>query len=95
MRRVHQLKQGSQRWLRRASAQGLLCRLGTGCRGDGFRYWLPGREPLLWPGDQASDHLPPRKGGRLPDDQDGAVGEVDYLVRRAAQDEAGQVAAAP
>jgi hypothetical protein len=20
---------------------------------DPFRYWLPGREPLLWPGDSA------------------------------------------
>ena len=32
--------------------------------------------------------------GRSPDDQDRAVGEVDHLVRRAAQDQARQVAAA-
>jgi len=24
-------------------------------RGDGFRYWLPGREPLIYPGDKASE----------------------------------------
>jgi hypothetical protein len=26
-----------------------------GYRGDALRYWLPGREPLLWPGDSASE----------------------------------------
>jgi hypothetical protein len=29
--------------------------VGTGYRGDSFRYWLPGREPLLWPGSNASE----------------------------------------
>jgi hypothetical protein len=43
------------RWLKRATQQGLICRSGSGYRGDGFRYWLPGREPLLWPGDNASE----------------------------------------
>ncbi len=43
------------RWLKRATQQGLICCSGTGHRSDGFRYWLPGREPLLWPGDHASD----------------------------------------
>jgi hypothetical protein len=43
------------RWLKRATQQGLICRSGSGYRGDGFRYWLPGREPLLWPGDHASE----------------------------------------
>ena len=28
---------------------------GSGYRGDSFHYWLPGREPLLWPGDRASE----------------------------------------
>jgi hypothetical protein len=37
------------------AAHGLICCSGTGLRGDGFRYWLPGREPLLWPGDKASE----------------------------------------
>jgi hypothetical protein len=44
-----------QRWLTRATEQGLICRAGSGYRGDAFRYWLPGREPLLWPGDRASE----------------------------------------
>jgi hypothetical protein len=44
-----------QRWLTRATDQGLICRAGSGYRGDAFRYWLPGREPLLWPGDHASE----------------------------------------
>jgi hypothetical protein len=43
------------RWLKRAAQQGLICCSGSGYRGDGFRYWLPGREPLLWPGYDASD----------------------------------------
>lgn len=41
-------------WLTRATRQGLIRRAGTGHRGDAFRYWLPGHEPLLWPGDHAS-----------------------------------------
>ena len=44
-----------QRWLNRATDQGLICRAGSGYRGDAFRFWLPGREPLLWPGDRASE----------------------------------------
>jgi hypothetical protein len=43
------------RWLKPATQQRLLCCSGSGYRGDGFRYWLPGREPLLWPGDNASE----------------------------------------
>jgi hypothetical protein len=43
------------RWLKRATQQGLICCEGNGYRGDGFRYWLAGREPLLWPGDSASE----------------------------------------
>jgi hypothetical protein len=43
------------RWLKRASHQRLICCEGTGYRGDSFRYWLPGREPLLWPGANASE----------------------------------------
>ena len=43
------------RWLKRATQQRLICCSGSGYRGDGFRYWLPGREPLLWPGDRASE----------------------------------------
>jgi len=35
------------RRLKRATQQGLICCLGSGYRGDGFRYWLPGHEPLL------------------------------------------------
>jgi hypothetical protein len=42
------------RWLQRAARQGVVCRSGVGYRGDPFRYWLPGREGLLWPGDYAS-----------------------------------------
>jgi hypothetical protein len=43
------------RWLNRAAGQGLVRRSGSGYRGDPFVYWLPGREPLLWPGDNASE----------------------------------------
>jgi hypothetical protein len=43
------------RWLKRATQQGVICRTGDGCRGDGFRYWLPGHEALLWPGENASE----------------------------------------
>jgi hypothetical protein len=43
------------RWLKRATRQGLVCCSGSGYRGDPLRYWLPGREPLLWPGDTASE----------------------------------------
>jgi hypothetical protein len=43
------------RWLKRATRQGLVCCCGSGYRGDPLRYWLPGREPLLWPGDTASE----------------------------------------
>jgi hypothetical protein len=43
------------RWLKRATQQRLICCSGSGYRGDGSRYWLPGREPLLWPGDSASE----------------------------------------
>jgi hypothetical protein len=43
------------RWLKRATQQGLICCSGSGYRGDRFRYWLPGHEPLLWPGDRASE----------------------------------------
>jgi hypothetical protein len=43
------------RWLKRAVAQGILCCSGIGYRGDPFVYWLPGREPLLWPGDNATE----------------------------------------
>jgi hypothetical protein len=43
------------RWLKRATQQGLVCRSGVGYRGDGFLYWLPGREPFLWPGHYASE----------------------------------------
>ncbi len=32
------------RWLRRATQQGLICCSGTGHRGNGLRYGLPGRE---------------------------------------------------
>jgi hypothetical protein len=42
------------RWLRRAARQGLVCCSGCGYRGDPFRYWLAEREPLLWPGQNAS-----------------------------------------
>ena len=43
------------RWLKRATQQGLTCCSGSGYRGDSFRYWRPGREPLLWPGHAASE----------------------------------------
>jgi hypothetical protein len=43
------------RWLKRAAQQRLICSCGTGYRGDAFLYWLPGREPLLWPGHDASE----------------------------------------
>ncbi len=43
------------RWLKRATGQGVICCSGTGYRGDPFLYWLPGREPLLWPGNNASE----------------------------------------
>jgi hypothetical protein len=43
------------RWLKRATAQGILCCSGVGYRGDPFLYGLPGRESLLWPGDHASE----------------------------------------
>jgi hypothetical protein len=43
------------RWLKRATRQGLIRCSGSGYRGDGFRYWLPEREPLFWPGDTASE----------------------------------------
>ena len=43
------------RWLKRATQQGLICCSGSGYRGDSFRYWLPGHEPLLWPGNNASE----------------------------------------
>lgn len=43
------------RWLKRATQQGVICCSGTGYRGDPFLYWLPGREPLLWPGFKASE----------------------------------------
>jgi hypothetical protein len=43
------------RWLKRASKQGVICCSGSGYRGDPhpFVYWLPGRDPLLWPRDNA------------------------------------------
>jgi hypothetical protein len=43
------------RWLKRATQQGVICCSGTGYRGDPFVYWLPGREGLLWPGDNTSE----------------------------------------
>jgi hypothetical protein len=43
------------RWLKRATRQGVVCCCGSGYRGDPFRYWLPGREGLLWPGEDASE----------------------------------------
>ena len=43
------------RWLKRATQQGLICCAGSGYRGDAFHYWFPGREPLLWPGHNASE----------------------------------------
>jgi hypothetical protein len=38
-----------------ATQQDLICCSGSGYRGDRFRYWLPGHEPLLWPGNNASE----------------------------------------
>ncbi len=43
------------RWLKRATQQGQICCAGNGHRGDALFYWLPGREPLLWPGDHVSE----------------------------------------
>src|SRR5262249_61407451 len=43
------------RWLKRATEQGVIRCSGSGYRGDPFVYWLPGREPLLWPGNDASE----------------------------------------
>jgi hypothetical protein len=43
------------RWLNRAARQGMVCCCGSGHRGDPFLYWLPGREPLLWPGNNATE----------------------------------------
>ena len=37
------------RWLKRATQQGVICCAGSGYRGDGFRYWLPGRELFRGP----------------------------------------------
>ena len=42
------------RWLKRATKQNVICCTGAGRRGDGFRYWLPGREPFLFPGHDAA-----------------------------------------
>ena len=42
------------RWLKRATQQGMIRRDGSGGPLDSYRYWLPGREPLLWPGNNAS-----------------------------------------
>ena len=42
------------RWLQRAVARGHLRSSGSGQRGDNFLYWLPSREPLLFPGPGAS-----------------------------------------
>ena len=43
------------RWLKRATEQGVICRDGNGRCFDSYRYWLPGHEPLLWPGNNASE----------------------------------------
>lgn len=43
------------RWLTRATEQGLIRRSGSGYRGNAFRYWLAEREPLLYPGQNASE----------------------------------------
>jgi hypothetical protein len=43
------------RWLKRDAQQGLICCEGSGLRGDPLYYWLPGREPLLYPGDKAGE----------------------------------------
>ena len=45
----------SANWLKRATQQGLIRCSGSGYRGDCFRYWLPGHEPLLWPGNNATE----------------------------------------
>ena len=42
------------RWLKRATQQGMVRRDGNGRALDSYRYWLPGREPLLFPGRNAS-----------------------------------------
>jgi hypothetical protein len=52
----------SSRWLKRAAHQPLICCAGTGYRGDSFRRWLPGCEPLLWPGHNASEQKRKRGG---------------------------------
>jgi hypothetical protein len=44
-----------RRWLTRATEQGLIRRTGSGYRGNAFRYWLAEREPLLFPGHNASE----------------------------------------
>lgn len=41
------------RWLKRAVKKKVICRDGAGHRGDVHRYWLPGREPMLFPGHDA------------------------------------------
>ena len=43
------------RWLKRAVKQGVILCTGAGHRGDSLRYWLPGREPLLFPGHDAGE----------------------------------------
>jgi hypothetical protein len=43
------------RWLKRATEQGFVRSEGAGHRGSRYLYWLAGREPLLWPGDHASE----------------------------------------
>jgi hypothetical protein len=43
------------RWLKRAAQQGIICCEGGGLRAHPLCYWLPGREPLLYPGDKASE----------------------------------------
>ena len=43
------------RWLKRATGQSLICCSGGGRCNDSFHYWMLGREPLLWPGDSASE----------------------------------------
>lgn len=42
------------RWLKRATQQGAIHCTGTGLRNDPVVYWLPEREPLLFPGHGAS-----------------------------------------
>jgi hypothetical protein len=41
-----------RRWAARESQ--VFKRIGIGDRGNPYRYWLPGHEPLLWPADGAS-----------------------------------------